>query len=628
MVASVSTRPTRAPVLAKYEVLEELGHGGMATVYRAHDKRLARDVAIKVLHPHLKEDLEIAHRFAVEARAVAKLRHPNIVEVFDVSEEEDAEQCLVVELVRGETLRTLLHRGGALPPEIAAAIGIELLSALAHAHAEGVVHRDLKPENVLIEVRAKRSEMPEEDAAESTSKPISQGACESVAIKLTDFGIAKLLDAQGVTSTGQVLGSPAHMAPEQIEGGEVDGRADVFGLGVLLYECMVGHLPFEGNNPAQVLRRVLDGQYSKAECERTTVGKGWSQILDRALARDVDARFAGAAAMHGAISTELTRLGFGDSHEELAAYFDDPQKYAKVHQERLVARLCELGAEARKCGDVVASAADYNRALAYAPTDPELYRIVSTVHRTETRNRFLLRRALPLVVLAAAGACAFFAVRALRSLPTSTLAAKTDDDVMHGAPSLTQHPKASAEPSPSNALPASPTTAGKLPQDSIGHAARASGTSGTIKSKHKLSFGSLQPPAGILASIDGARAFEITSGLSVDVSNERHTVAFSCKNPFTSKDLCEVQTHEIAPSEIDQRMDVRLKILPATLLVEGDVTHSYRIEQWPSIPVIAGQPVSVPMRTGSDILTVFDNADDTKRNVRLEAGRSVTVSFK
>jgi serine/threonine-protein kinase len=120
-----------------------------------------------------------------------------------------------------------------MPPEIAALIAVELGQALAHAHAHGVIHRDLKPENVLIETT------------------------DAVKIQLTDFGIAKILDAQGVTSTGQVLGSPAHMAPEQIEGGEVDARADVFGLGVLLYECMVGHLPFEGKNPAQVLRRVL-----------------------------------------------------------------------------------------------------------------------------------------------------------------------------------------------------------------------------------------------------------------------------------------------------------------------------------------------------------------------------------
>src|SRR6476469_8217375 len=137
MVATAGGRPSRVPSLSKYEVHEELGHGGMATVYRAHDKRLGRDVAVKVLHPHLRESREIAHRFAAEAKAVAKLRHPNIVEVFDVSGEDEQEQYLVVELVRGRTLRQIL-KDGSLPPEVGAAIAIELLAALVHAHAAGV----------------------------------------------------------------------------------------------------------------------------------------------------------------------------------------------------------------------------------------------------------------------------------------------------------------------------------------------------------------------------------------------------------------------------------------------------------------------------------------------------------
>ncbi len=187
------------PHLAKYQLLDELGHGGMATVFRARDLRLDREVAIKIIHKHLRASPEVARRFAGEAKAVAKLRHPCIVEVYDVSEEDEHEKYLVVELLRGTTLRKLLAQHGPFPPEIAAGIGIDLGSALAHAHAAGVIHRDVKPENVLI------------DVAPEPGGPVR--------VKLTDFGIAKILDAQGVTSTGQVLGSPAHMAPEQIEGG-------------------------------------------------------------------------------------------------------------------------------------------------------------------------------------------------------------------------------------------------------------------------------------------------------------------------------------------------------------------------------------------------------------------------
>ncbi len=241
--------------LDKYELLAVLGHGGMATVYRARDRRLGRDVAVKVIHRHLRDDDEIATRFVREARAVAKLHHPNIVEVFDVSEPEESERYLVVELVEGSSLRKFLAENGKMPAEVAAALAIEVADALQHAHENSVIHRDIKPENVLITARS------ESAAAGLPSRSPYQGG----RVKITDFGIAKILDAQGVTVTGQVLGSPSHMAPEQIEGSEVTARADVFGLGVLIYECMTGRLPFEGQNPAQVLRKVIEGKFVSTE---------------------------------------------------------------------------------------------------------------------------------------------------------------------------------------------------------------------------------------------------------------------------------------------------------------------------------------------------------------------------
>jgi eukaryotic-like serine/threonine-protein kinase len=353
MDAASAAHRARLPQLAKYELLEELGHGGMATVYRARDRRLGREVAVKVIHPHLRDSPEVVSRFNAEARAVAMLHHGNIVEVFDVSDPDEPEQYLVAELLRGTTLRRLLAEHKAMPPDVAAAIALELLGALAHAHANGIIHRDVKPENVLIERG-------------------SGAAGGGVLVKLTDFGIAKLLDAQGVTSTGQVLGSPAHMAPEQIEGGDVDVRADVFGLGVLLYECMVGHLPFEGTNPAQVLRRVLDGRYPDAQRERALVGSRWSALLDHALAHAVADRFADANAMRDAIVAELDRLGISTPARELEAWMDDPRGYEDTHAKRMIEKLCALGNDARKRGDVLAAAADYNRALAHAPDDPQL----------------------------------------------------------------------------------------------------------------------------------------------------------------------------------------------------------------------------------------------------------------
>src|ERR1700710_2655934 len=268
----------------------------MATVYRARANRLGREVAVKVIHHHLRENAEVAARFVSEARAVAKVKHPNIVEVYDVSDADESERYLVQELVRGTTLRQLLSERGFFPAEIAAAIAVEIAAALEHAHGLGVIHRDMKPENVLLD-------LPTEAQSDADSALAPR-------VKITDFGIAKLLDVQGVTSTGQVLGSPAHMAPEQIEGGDVSACADVFGLGVLLYEGLVGKLPFDGKNPAQVLRRVLDGAFTAPDRARPTVGAALSQIVSKALARDASERYPSARALADALRAELTSLGF------------------------------------------------------------------------------------------------------------------------------------------------------------------------------------------------------------------------------------------------------------------------------------------------------------------------------
>ncbi len=337
----------------------------MATVYRARDRRLGREVAVKIIHRHLRENREVGQRFQSEARAVAKLKHRNIVEVYDVSDQKEEERYLVVELVRGSTLRNLIAAEEFLPPEVVAVIGIHLSDALQHAHGLGVIHRDVKPENVLV------AQNPAESAANR----------EVGLIKLTDFGIAKLLDAQGVTSTGQVLGSPAHMAPEQIEGGEVSGRSDVFGLGVLLYEAMVGKLPFDGKNPAQVLRRVLDGAFTAPDRARASVGAQYSAIVAKALAHDPAGRYGSTAELGQALRDELRSLGIDEPEQELLQFLGDPAEYRRAHTSRIVERLLARAKAARERRDVPLATACYNRALAYRPDDAELLSSVSTLQR-------------------------------------------------------------------------------------------------------------------------------------------------------------------------------------------------------------------------------------------------------
>ncbi len=374
--------------LSKYELIEEIGHGGMATVFRARDRRLDREVAVKLIHRHLRESEEVAARFNSEAKAVAKLRHPNIVEVFDVSEPDDVERYLIVELIRGVTLRDLLKENGALPVELAAEIVVELTSALEHAHAQNVIHRDVKPENVLIELPPPGTR----DSADDVDR---------ARVKLTDFGIAKLLDAQGVTSTGQVLGSPAHMAPEQIEGKVVDRRADVFSLGVLFYECVVGALPFAGNNPAQVLRNVLDGNFEPPVKARPCVGSRISEIIVRALQREPEDRFDSIEDMQKALRAELKRLGFEHPRRDITDYLRAQGEYVKAFPERIVEALVKDGVKARAERNMSLATAQFNRALSYKPGDPELLTLVSGMRRRRSVQQGLLMGA---ALLGCAGA--------------------------------------------------------------------------------------------------------------------------------------------------------------------------------------------------------------------------------
>jgi serine/threonine-protein kinase len=602
------------PALAKYEVLEEIGHGGMATVYRAHDPRLSRDVAVKVIHPHLRDSVEAKTRFHAEARAVAKLRHPNIVEVFDVSSEGEPEQYLVVELVRGVTLRRLLQTRGALPPEVAASLGVEMLSALAHAHGAGVVHRDIKPENVMLEHRAKPN--PDAGSEGTTPRPPDGASAASAAarstreepgerahVKLMDFGIAKLLDAQGVTSTGQVLGSPAHMAPEQIEGGDVDVRADVFGLGVLLYECMVGHLPFEGNNPAQVLRRVLEGIYPSAEREDPRIGKRWSAVLDKALAREAAGRYADATAMRDVLIDELRAMGVESARAELEAWLDDPEGYAAARAPGVIVKLCDLGQSARKRGETLEAAGYFNRALAYAPHDAALMKLVASMQRARAAQDFA-GRAVPLLVASAllVGA-AYAGTRAIRHRIESKPPASATSAPVATAPPVVSTP----EPTATAIRTAAPVREPPRPQP-------------PRVVQRTVTF-DINRPFGVLLAVDGDSIGNPPKQMTLD--EKPHELRFTCMG-----DECEPQTKTIAAGEEPQiALTVALPLKPAALVVDGDPSLSYGLEEFPNVAVRVGVPASVQLPHPNYVAHVVERPSQHKVTVTLKPGKEAHASF-
>jgi serine/threonine-protein kinase len=259
--------------IGKYRFVARLGRGGMGTVYKAVDETLDREVAIKVLNPEIS-DAKLMTRFRAEATTLARLNHPQIATIYEIYVS-DADLLMVMELVRGETLDQLSARVGPLSPEQAAILVAQVLGALGHAHRAGIVHRDLKPANVMI--------------------------TEAGAVKIMDFGIARVLGAEHLTSDGTMMGTPAYMAPEQVLGKDIDARADLYAAGVVFYRLLTGCLPFQADTPIGIVQKQLWDAPTPARSYRADL-PDWSEtILERALAKAPADRFQTADEFRSAL---------------------------------------------------------------------------------------------------------------------------------------------------------------------------------------------------------------------------------------------------------------------------------------------------------------------------------------
>jgi tRNA A-37 threonylcarbamoyl transferase component Bud32 len=269
----------------RYELQELAGSGGMSTVFRAHDRVLERTVAVKVLHQRYNDEEDYVERFRREARMAAGLSHHNIVTVIDRGEHEDR-QYIVFEYVDGDNLKELVDREGPLPIDYALSLGIQIATALAFAHAGGLVHRDVKPQNVLLN-------------GDGTAK-------------VTDFGIARSLDVgKGVTQTGTVLGTSDYIAPEQAQGQAVGERTDVYSLGVVLYELLTGELPFRGDNFMAIALKHINEPAPRVSASRPEVSQRLDDAIATALAKSPDARFARMADFRTELQACLAELRAG-----------------------------------------------------------------------------------------------------------------------------------------------------------------------------------------------------------------------------------------------------------------------------------------------------------------------------
>ncbi|MBA2460653.1 MAG: serine/threonine protein kinase [Actinobacteria bacterium] len=246
-------------IAERYELEDVVGTGGMASVYCAYDTLLERKVALKILHEHYSEDDEYVERFRREARAAAQLSHPGIVTVIDRGEE-DGRQFIVFEYVEGETLKEVVERGGPMPVRRVLELGLEISRAIGFAHQQGLVHRDVKPQNVLLSAEGRA--------------------------KVTDFGIARSIDAVGQTETGTVLGTSHYIAPEQARGERVDAQTDVYSFGVVLYELLVGDVPYPGDNFLNVAMRHVNDPVPSVLERRPDCPLRLASLVERMMAKE------------------------------------------------------------------------------------------------------------------------------------------------------------------------------------------------------------------------------------------------------------------------------------------------------------------------------------------------------
>ncbi|MDI3299193.1 MAG: Stk1 family PASTA domain-containing Ser/Thr kinase [Bacillota bacterium] len=254
----------------RYEILSRLGGGGMAVVYKALDRLLYRPVAVKILREQYATDPEFVRRFRREAQAAAMLSHPNIVNVYDVGDDGGL-HYIVMEYVEGRSLRQVLDEEGALPPERAARIAIQILDALEEAHHHGVIHRDVKPDNILL-TRDER-------------------------VKVADFGIARAASQATLVPTGAILGSAHYISPEQARGSPLDGRSDLYSVGVLLFQLLSGELPYDGESPVEVALKRFQEEPPDLSALAPQVPVALARVVRKAMARQPGRRYPTAGAM-------------------------------------------------------------------------------------------------------------------------------------------------------------------------------------------------------------------------------------------------------------------------------------------------------------------------------------------
>ncbi|HYD39200.1 MAG TPA: serine/threonine-protein kinase [Anaeromyxobacter sp.] len=554
-------------MLGRYELLEQIGSGGMAVVYRGRDTALDREVAVKLLHPHLAAAPESRARFSREARVVARLSHPGIVEIFDYAGDAAAESFLVTEFVRGRTLRAFAQEVGFGYPELGMLVGLALADALVHAHSAGVIHRDLKPENVLVDEGARP------------------------AVKLADFGIARVLASdERMTMTGALVGSPHHMPPEVVEGRDADVRSDVFSLGTMLYWLATGRLPFSAANPTAILRRVLQGDFEDPRKVDPRVSDALAELVVRCLQLAPERRPQSAAEVRDAVQQVLAEVGITRPQEALVAFLRDPARAKARFRTEASAALLARGDAAARAGAGARALRFYGRVLSIDPENADVAPRIARLRRRRLRRRAAMFGAAAVVLAVAAWLGVTEGARLLASrrtvaAATPVAAASTPAPPSPAARELTSPPLPASSDGPAPSVPP-PDRGDPAPPDEAAPSvatgapdapAPAAGGSRAARPPRPAREGGARGPAGPVplavfvrpyaerALLDGVEVARGQQHVRFAIGPGVHTIQIehACCVPFVK---------QLSAAEAQQAGELRVPLepRPARLRIEGE----------------------------------------------------------
>jgi serine/threonine protein kinase len=292
--------------VANYKIAQLIGAGGMANIYKAIQLSLDRPVALKIMHKHLTVNEGFIQRFEKEAKQAAMLHHENIVSIIDFGHN-DGEYFIAMEYIDGKNLRQISEIQKRLPLEICLLICQQVAEGLKYAHSHNLVHRDIKPANIILSNDGR--------------------------VLITDFGIAKGNDDLSITTTGQMVGSPAYMSPEQAAGRHLDSRSDLFSLGIILYEIITGEKPFKGETYQEMITSIMSQQPDPMQPQRVDVTPELEKIMEKALLKDVDRRFQNAEEFSAALSEQLNRFRLPPVKSLISNYIKNPIKITEKLRE-------------------------------------------------------------------------------------------------------------------------------------------------------------------------------------------------------------------------------------------------------------------------------------------------------